>query len=46
MTKRLKYTKQILMHMLTSKTHSGGQQGSSNMTSTTVKHSQNHEKNH
>ena len=41
MTKRLKYTKQILMHMLTSKTHSGGQQGSSNMTSTTVKHSQN-----
>ena len=40
-TKRLKYTKQILMHMLTSKTHSGGQQGSSNMTSTTVKHSQN-----
>ena len=41
MTKRLKYTKQILMHMLTSKTHSGGQQASGNMTSTTMKHSQN-----
>jgi polo-like kinase 1 len=41
MTKRLKYTKQILMHMLTSKTHSGGQQASGSMTSTTMKHSQN-----
>ena len=41
MTKRLKYTKQILMHMLTSKTHSGGQQASGNMTSSTMKHSQN-----
>jgi len=40
MTKRLKYTKQILMHMLTAKSHGNGQQ-SSNMTSTTVKHSQN-----
>ena len=40
MTKRLKYTKQILMHMLTSKTHSSGSQQSGNMTSTTVKHSQ------
>ena len=38
MTKRLKYTKQILMHMLTSKSH--GQQQSGNMTSTTAKHSQ------
>ena len=38
MTKRLKYTKQILMHMLTSKTHgSGGQQPSGGMSSTTVK---------
>ena len=40
MTKRLKYTKQILMHMLTAKSHGNGQQ-SGNMTSTTVKHSQN-----
>jgi len=40
MTKRLKYTKQILMHMLTSKTHGNGAQASGNMTSTTVKHSQ------
>ena len=38
MTKRLKYTKQILMHMLTAKSHSGGQQPSGNMTSSTVKH--------
>jgi polo-like kinase 1 len=38
MTKRLKYTKQILMHMLTSKSH--GQQPSGNMTSSTAKHSQ------
>ena len=36
MTKRLKYTKQILMHMLTSKTH-GAQQPSGSMSSTTVK---------
>ena len=41
MTKRLKYTKQILMHMLTAKSHgNGGQQPSGNMTSSTVKHSQ------
>ena len=40
MTKRLKYTKQILMHMLTAKSHGNGQQ-SGNMTNTTVKHSQN-----
>jgi len=40
MTKRLKYTKQILMHMLTAKSHgSGGQQPSGNMTSSTAKHS-------
>ena len=40
MTKRLKYTKQILMHMLTAKNHgSGGGQPSGNMTSSTVKHS-------
>ena len=38
MTKRLKYTKQILMHMLTSRSHgSGGQQ--SNVTNSTVRHS-------
>ena len=40
MTKRLKYTKQILMHMLTAKSHGGGQQPSGNMTNSTVKHSQ------
>jgi polo-like kinase 1 len=40
MTKRLKYTKQILMHMLTAKSHGNGGQTSSNMTSSTVKHSQ------
>ena len=40
MTKRLKYTKQILMHMLTSKSHGGGQNSSNNMTSSTVKKSQ------
>ena len=41
MTKRLKYTKQILMHMLTAKSHvNGPQQASGNMTSSTVKHSQ------
>ena len=40
MTKRLKYTKQILMHMLTAKSHGyGGQTHSSNMTSSNVKHS-------
>jgi polo-like kinase 1 len=40
MTKRLKYTKQILMHMLTAKSHSnGGQQTTGNMTSS-IKHSQ------
>ena len=38
MTKRLKYTKQILMHMLTAKSHNGGQQPVGNMTSSTVKH--------
>jgi len=38
MTKRLKYTKQILMHMLTSRSHgAGGQQ--SNVTNSTVRHS-------
>ena len=40
MTKRLKYTKQILMHMLTAKSHGNGGQTSSNMTSSTVKQSQ------
>ena len=40
MTKRLKYTKQILMHMLNSKNPNGGQPSSSNITSSTVKHSQ------
>ena len=40
MTKRLKYTKQILMHMLTAKSHGNGGQTTSNMTSSTVKHSQ------
>ena len=40
MTKRLKYTKQILMHMLTANSHGNGGQTSSNMTSSTVKHSQ------
>ena len=40
MTKRLKYTKQILMHMLTAKSHGNAGQTSSNMTSSTVKHSQ------
>ena len=40
MTKRLKYTKQRLMHMLTAKSHGNGGQTSSNMTSSTVKHSQ------
>ena len=39
MTKRLKYTKQILMHMLTAKSHSNGQQTNANMTSS-IKHSQ------
>ena len=39
MTKRLKYTKQILMHMLTSKNHPGGQNSSTNVASTTAKHS-------
>ena len=37
MTKRLKYTKQILMHMLTSRSHGTGQQ--SNVTNSTVRHS-------
>ena len=40
MTKRLKYTKQILMHMLTAKSHGSGQSGTGNMTSSTAKHSQ------
>ena len=40
MTKRLKYTKQILMHMLTAKNHGSGGQPPGNMTSSTVKHSQ------
>ena len=41
MTKRLKYTKQILMHMLTAKNHgNGGGQTSGNMTSSSVKHPQ------
>ena len=40
MTKRLKYTKQILMHMLNSKNPTGGQPSSNNITSSTVKHSQ------
>ena len=40
MTKRLKYTKQILMHMLTSKSHTNAQHASGNMTGSTVKHSQ------
>ena len=40
MTKRLKYTKQILMHMLNSKNHATPQQVPGNMTSSTVKHSQ------
>ena len=40
MTKRLKYTKQILMHMLTSKSHGSGGQQPSNITNSTVKHSQ------
>ena len=39
MTKRLKYTKQILMHMLTSKNHPGGQTSSTNGVSITGKHS-------
>ena len=39
MTKRLKYTKQILMHMLTAKSHSNGGQQPSNITNSTVKHS-------
>jgi polo-like kinase 1 len=39
MTKRLKYTKQILMHMLTAKSHSSGGQQPSNITNSTVKHS-------
>ena len=38
MTKRLKYTKQILMHMLTAKSHSSGGQQPSNITNSTVKH--------
>jgi len=40
MTKRLKYTKQILMHMLTAKSHGSGGQTSSNMTNSNFKHSQ------
>ena len=40
MTKRLKYTKQILMHMLTAKSHGSGGQASSNMTNSNFKHSQ------
>ena len=43
MTKRLRYTKQILMHMLTSKNHASSQnnpQSGTNMTGSTVKHSQ------
>ena len=40
MTKRLKYTKQILMQMLTSKNHNNAQHASGNMTSSTFKHSQ------
>ena len=41
MTKRLKYTKQILMHMLTAKNHgNGGQQSNNNVTNSTVKFSQ------
>ena len=40
MTKRLKYTKQILMHMLNSKAPNGGQPSTNNITSSTVKHSQ------
>ena len=43
MTKRLKYTKQILMHMLTAKSHSGGQQQAGNITSSTAKYSSNHQ---
>ena len=39
MTKRLKYTKQILMHMLTSKNHAGGQSSTNNVTNSTAKHS-------
>ena len=39
MTKRLKYTKQILMHMLTSKNNTGGQSSTNNVTGSTVKHS-------
>jgi polo-like kinase 1 len=40
MTKRLKYTKQILMHMLTAKSHGSGGQTSSNITNSNFKHSQ------
>ena len=41
MTKRLKYTKQILMHMFTAKNHgNGGQQSNNNVTNSTVKFSQ------
>ena len=41
MTKRLKYTKQILMHMLTAKNHgNGGPKSSNNMTNSTTKYSQ------
>ena len=40
MTKRLKYTKQILMHMLNSKNPTGGQPSSNNITSSTIKRSQ------
>ena len=42
MTKRLRYTKQILMHMLTAKTHgnSSNQQQGSTVANSTMKHTQ------
>ena len=39
MTKRLKYTKQILTHMLNSKNNAGGQSSTNNVTGSTVKFS-------
>jgi hypothetical protein len=40
MTKRLKYTNQILMHKLTSKSHANIQYSSGNMTNSSIEHSQ------
>ena len=40
MTKRLRYTKQILMHMLTAKTHSSSNNQGTTITNSTIKQSQ------